>query len=230
MGRPKRRSRVGHVSPIHKSRIPPPHPKMKVDARRLNDILGIKQTKEPAWPPSREWPPALSHAAMKSKHTPTNEAPARGDGPPQQICGDGATTTIATTTTITTAATTTAGAGGSPSASSSPPSSPPSFPLMDLPPELRDMVWRAALPGPRTVKVLVYAFPGLKLAPLDAGALRLPVAHVCAEARRAVREAGYMLAFRDDDDPNDPGVWFNPRVDVLDRTIWGRGESWDAEP
>ncbi|KAI1852239.1 hypothetical protein JX265_006288 [Neoarthrinium moseri] len=96
----------------------------------------------------------------------------------------------------------------------------------DLPQEIRDMIWRKALPEPRTINVLVYAFPGLKLAPLDRGTLRLTLAGVCFESRRVVRESGYVLAFRDEDDPNDPGVWFNPRRDTLERTLWGPGENW----
>ncbi|KAI0125842.1 hypothetical protein BJ170DRAFT_450601 [Xylariales sp. AK1849] len=96
----------------------------------------------------------------------------------------------------------------------------------DLPPELREMIWRYALPEPRTINVLVYAFPGLKLAPLDRGTLKLVLSQVCFESRRVVKESGYVLAFRDEERPDDPGIWFNPRRDLLERTLWGPGENW----
>ncbi|KAM0814632.1 hypothetical protein AB5N19_00422 [Seiridium cardinale] len=104
-----------------------------------------------------------------------------------------------------------------------------SFPkFMDLPLELREAIWRQALPEPRVVSVLVYAYPGLKLAPLDRGYLKLVLSQVCYESRRIVKECGYILAFKDDDDPSDTGLWFNPKRDILDRTLWGPGESWGA--
>ncbi|KAH8675931.1 hypothetical protein BX600DRAFT_189880 [Xylariales sp. PMI_506] len=100
----------------------------------------------------------------------------------------------------------------------------------DLPAELRAMIWRRALPEePRTVRVLVYAFPGFKLAPLNRCELRLTLAHVCFESRRVVRDSGYVLAFRDEDRPDDPGVWFHPKRDVLERTLWGPGEDWNLK-
>lgn len=99
--------------------------------------------------------------------------------------------------------------------------------FMDLPLELREAIWRHALPASRTINVLVYAFPGLKLAPLNRGELKLGLTQVCFEARRVVKESGYILAFRDEEDSDDPGVWFNPKTDVLDRTMWGPGdEDW----
>jgi hypothetical protein len=102
-----------------------------------------------------------------------------------------------------------------------------SFPkFSELPLELREAIWRHALPEPRIIDVLVYAFPGLKLAPLNRGELMLALAQVCYESRRVVRECGYVLAFRDEDDPMDSGVWFNPKRDILERTLWGPGENW----
>lgn len=98
--------------------------------------------------------------------------------------------------------------------------------FMDLPLEIREMIWRHALPEPRTVTVLVYAFPGSKLAPLERDTLRMALPRVCFESRRVVQEAGYVLAFRDDADPDDRGIWFHPRKDVLERTLWGPGEDW----
>ncbi|XXG94022.1 hypothetical protein Hte_000273 [Hypoxylon texense] len=96
----------------------------------------------------------------------------------------------------------------------------------DLPPEIREMIWLRALPGPRVFHALVYASAGLQMRLLDRASLRLPLAHVCFEAREAVRRAGYRLAFRDEDEPGDPGVWFHPRRDVIERTIWGPGDFW----
>ncbi|KAI4860346.1 hypothetical protein F4820DRAFT_461790 [Hypoxylon rubiginosum] len=96
----------------------------------------------------------------------------------------------------------------------------------DLPPEVREMIWRYALPGSRVFNALVYASAGLRMQLLERASLRLPLAHVCFESREAVRRAGYRLAFRDEDEPGDPGVWFHPRRDVIERTIWGPGDFW----
>lgn len=97
--------------------------------------------------------------------------------------------------------------------------------FMDLPLELREEVWRHALPEARTVNVLVYTFPGFKLAPLNRGELKMVLSQVCYESRRVVEKSGYVLAFRDRDDPNDTGVWFHPKRDILERTLWGP-EEW----
>lgn len=59
---------------------------------------------------------------------------------------------------------------------------------------------------------------------LNRSDLKMTLAHVCFEARRVVKESGYVLAFRDEDEPNDPGVWFHPRRDRIERTIWGPGD------
>lgn len=88
------------------------------------------------------------------------------------------------------------------------------------------MIWRYALPGSRVFNALVYASAGLRMQLLERASLRLPLAHVCFESREAVRRAGYRLAFRDEDEPGDPGVWFHPRRDVIERTIWGPGDFW----
>ncbi|KAF7519960.1 hypothetical protein G7054_g12915 [Neopestalotiopsis clavispora] len=106
---------------------------------------------------------------------------------------------------------------------------PSSFPRFnDLPAELRIAIWKEALPAPRQLTVLVYAFPGFKLAPLNRAETARPPAlpQTCQEARRVFRESGYVLAFRDEDNAADPGVWFHPGRDVLERTLWGPGENW----
>lgn len=241
----KRRDRttggVRHVAST-KFPVPPPHSmtQLMLAQRRTcdsQDVWGIKSSEQFAWPRRRAppCPPAALLDAMETENTSEREsgAPDRSTaGTPQRSCSGDATTPTSTETSSCSESSLPLSSSlpsSSSSSSASTSSAPePTFPLMDLPPELREMVWRAALPGPRTVVVLVYAFPGLKLAPLDAGALALPLARACAEARAAVRAAGYVLAFRDDDDPRDPGVWFNPDVDVLERTLWGRGEDWAA--
>ena len=95
----------------------------------------------------------------------------------------------------------------------------------DLPPELREMIWKYALPSPRTFEALVYnSAAGLRKQLLRRGHLRMPLAHVCFESRRIVEEAGYVLSFRDDDSPGDTGVWFHPRKDIFEPTLWGPGD------
>ncbi|KAI0444959.1 hypothetical protein F4803DRAFT_209355 [Xylaria telfairii] len=96
--------------------------------------------------------------------------------------------------------------------------------FVDLPLEIREIIWRFALPEPRDFNVLVWVSAGLKMQLLNRSDLKMTLAHVCFEARRIVKESGYILAFRDEDEPNDPGVWFHPRRDRIERTIWGPGD------
>ncbi|OTA98468.1 hypothetical protein M426DRAFT_17369 [Hypoxylon sp. CI-4A] len=98
--------------------------------------------------------------------------------------------------------------------------------LADLPPEIRAMIWHYALPESRVFNALVYASAGLKMQLLERGNLKMHLAAVCFESREAVKKAGYILAFRDEDEPDDPGVWFHPRRDIIERTIWGPGDFW----
>ncbi|KAI1341456.1 hypothetical protein F5Y15DRAFT_357009 [Xylariaceae sp. FL0016] len=98
----------------------------------------------------------------------------------------------------------------------------------DLPFELRDLIWRLALPGPRVFHCLVWASSQLKMQLLERAPLKMPLAHVCFESRRVIREAGYVLAFGEEDEPDDPGVWFNPSWDIIDRTLWGPGDFMHA--
>ncbi|KAF3055546.1 hypothetical protein GL218_07221 [Daldinia childiae] len=102
----------------------------------------------------------------------------------------------------------------------------PAKTFADLPAELREMIWEYALPDTRVFNALVYASKGLKMLLIDRSHLRMPLAHVCFESRQLVQKAGYVLAFRDEDEPDDPGVWFHPRRDVIERTIWGPCEFW----
>ncbi|KAI1132422.1 hypothetical protein F5Y10DRAFT_208009 [Nemania abortiva] len=99
-----------------------------------------------------------------------------------------------------------------------------SFPFNDLPLEIREIIWKFALPPPRTFNVLVWVSAGLKMQLLNRSELKMPLASVCFEARRIVKEAGYVLAFRDEDAPDDPGIWFHARRDQIERTIWGPGD------
>ncbi|KAI1447777.1 hypothetical protein F5Y02DRAFT_415775 [Annulohypoxylon stygium] len=96
----------------------------------------------------------------------------------------------------------------------------------DLPAEIRVMIWEYALPDSRVFNALVYASAGLKMQLLERSSLRMPIAHVCFESRQVVLKAGYRLAFRDEDEPDDPGVFFHPRKDVIERTLWGPGDFW----
>ncbi|KAI1739691.1 hypothetical protein F4680DRAFT_421197 [Xylaria scruposa] len=96
--------------------------------------------------------------------------------------------------------------------------------FVDLPLEIREIIWRFALPEPRVLNVLVWVSAGLKMQLLNRSDLKMTLAHVCFEARRIVKESGYVLAFRDEDEPKDPGVWFHPRKDRIERTIWGPGD------
>ncbi|OTB14416.1 hypothetical protein K445DRAFT_319237 [Daldinia sp. EC12] len=102
----------------------------------------------------------------------------------------------------------------------------PAKTFADLPAELRAIIWEHALPETRIFNALVYASPGLQMQLLERSHLRMPLAHVCFESRQLVKKAGYVLAFRDEGEPDDPGVWFNPRRDVIERTIWGPCDFW----
>lgn len=94
----------------------------------------------------------------------------------------------------------------------------------NLPLEIREIIWKFALPEPRVFNVLVWVSAGLKMQLLNRSELKMPLASVCYEARRIVKETGYVLAFRDEDEPSDPGIWFHPRRDRIERTIWGPGD------
>lgn len=94
----------------------------------------------------------------------------------------------------------------------------------DLPLEIREIIWRFALPERRVFKALVWASTAWKMQLLNRSELKMPLAHACFEARRVVKESGYVLAFRDEDEPDDTGIWFHPKRDYIDRTIWGPGD------
>ncbi|CAJ2501315.1 Uu.00g041680.m01.CDS01 [Anthostomella pinea] len=92
--------------------------------------------------------------------------------------------------------------------------------------ELREMIWKLALPGPRVFNVESSIFRvdtkkhrvDVKKQLLGRTALKTPLVHVCYASRRIVKEAGYVLEFRDEDQPQDPGVWFHPLRDVVKKT------------
>ncbi|KAI1183072.1 hypothetical protein F5B17DRAFT_154095 [Nemania serpens] len=98
------------------------------------------------------------------------------------------------------------------------------FPFSNLPLEIREMIWNFALPEPRVFNVLVWISAGLQMQLLNRYQLKMPLASVCFESRRVVKEAGYILAFRDEDEVNNTGVWFHPGRDIIDRTVWGPGD------
>ncbi|KAI1498750.1 hypothetical protein F5X99DRAFT_392543 [Biscogniauxia marginata] len=96
----------------------------------------------------------------------------------------------------------------------------------DLPLEIREMIWTFALPEPRVFSALVFASVNSKMEVLNREILKMPLAHVCFESRRIVKEAGYILAFKDEDRPDNPGVWYHPHKDRTERTMWGPGDLW----
>ncbi|KAI0383735.1 hypothetical protein F5Y04DRAFT_19906 [Hypomontagnella monticulosa] len=102
----------------------------------------------------------------------------------------------------------------------------PTRSFADLPAELREMIWQYALPEPRVFPVLVYTFEGIKTRLIGRDRLQMPLAHVCYESRQVVKKAGYILDFRETDEPNDPGVYFHPQKDIVEKTIWDRGDLW----
>ncbi|KAI0863973.1 hypothetical protein F4860DRAFT_25033 [Xylaria cubensis] len=81
----------------------------------------------------------------------------------------------------------------------------PSFPqFLNLPLELREMIWKFALPGHRN-----YLMPHDIDDIFDnCSKFYAPLSQVCSESRRVVLEAGYRLV--DTSDRNAPkiGVWF----------------------
>ncbi|KAI0481788.1 hypothetical protein F4859DRAFT_435600 [Xylaria cf. heliscus] len=98
--------------------------------------------------------------------------------------------------------------------------------FVDLPLEIREMIWKFALPGPRILKAVVWVSAGLEIQLVNRSDLKMPLAHVCSESRRIVINAGYILSFRDKDWPTDTGVWIHRQKDPIEKTIRGHGE-WD---
>ncbi|KAI0117025.1 hypothetical protein F4814DRAFT_414901 [Daldinia grandis] len=103
----------------------------------------------------------------------------------------------------------------------------PAKTFADLPVELREMIWAYALPEARVFSALVYASKReRRMRLIERNHLHMPLAHVCFESRQLVKKAGYELRFRDEDEPDDPGVWFHPRRDVVEQMIWSPCEFW----
>ncbi|KAI0454141.1 hypothetical protein F5B21DRAFT_476765 [Xylaria acuta] len=100
----------------------------------------------------------------------------------------------------------------------------PSFPqFINLPLEIREMIWKFALPGARELIVLndpnnlgdFSIFSDAKRHAFKWRAFRncinfyAPLSQVCFESRRVMQEAGYRLAHAGDDASlPDIGVWF----------------------
>ncbi|KAI0544954.1 hypothetical protein F4679DRAFT_600087 [Xylaria curta] len=67
---------------------------------------------------------------------------------------------------------------------------PSSFPqFLNLPLEIREMIWKFALPGPRELlmpKNLGGVFPDLR-------EFKMPLSRVCFESRRVMKMAGYEM-------------------------------------
>ena len=64
-----------------------------------------------------------------------------------------------------------------------------------LPVEIRLQIWNYALPPPRPFTVLVYNANGLQMKLISREGLEMPLAHVCYESRRVVKQAGYLRVF-----------------------------------
>ncbi|KAI0890666.1 uncharacterized protein GGS22DRAFT_16707 [Annulohypoxylon maeteangense] len=96
----------------------------------------------------------------------------------------------------------------------------------DLPAELREMIWKYALPDSRVFNVLINTSACLKMDLVERGSLRIPIAHVCFESRQVVLKAGYILAFGDKYEPDDPGVFFRPGKDTINRKLGDRKEDF----
>lgn len=94
-----------------------------------------------------------------------------------------------------------------------------------LPAELRQMIWEFSLPDPRILHVLVYRSKQQKMELLHRRSLKVPIAGVCSESREVVERAGYKLHFGVEKNHEDPGVWYNPKKDSLEWTMWHRGEA-----
>ncbi|KAI0854568.1 hypothetical protein F4860DRAFT_523122 [Xylaria cubensis] len=103
---------------------------------------------------------------------------------------------------------------------------PPTTQFMDLPLEIREMIWRLALPGPRSLIVPIpdrLGAAGLFSRNLyfeeNRISFDMPLSRVCYESRRIMLEAGYRLAHRYDDMDflwgqlgfPDVGIWFCER-------------------
>ncbi|KAI1750710.1 hypothetical protein F4782DRAFT_240614 [Xylaria castorea] len=85
----------------------------------------------------------------------------------------------------------------------------PSFPqFTSLPLEIREMIWKFALPGPRELRVL-RGFSDIKWNVfMNRVNFFAPLSQVCFESRRVMLEAGYRLAHAGNTSLPDIGVWF----------------------
>ncbi|KAI1735655.1 hypothetical protein F4680DRAFT_299712 [Xylaria scruposa] len=84
--------------------------------------------------------------------------------------------------------------------------------FLDLPLEIREMIWKFALPGPRGLLLPHESndtYQNLK-------EFKMPLSQVCFESRRIMLEAGYQLAHTGDFNLPSVGVWFcEERGDVV---------------
>ncbi|KAI0544949.1 hypothetical protein F4679DRAFT_588972 [Xylaria curta] len=79
--------------------------------------------------------------------------------------------------------------------------------FLNLPLEIREMIWKFALPEPRQLKV-PSDFDDLECYAIENHVnFHVPLSQACFESRRVMFEAGYRLVHAGDASP-DTGVWF----------------------
>ncbi|KAI1109686.1 hypothetical protein F5Y14DRAFT_455774 [Nemania sp. NC0429] len=109
-----------------------------------------------------------------------------------------------------------------------------------LPPELRLIIWKFALPSRRTLLVILKRncgwceCPAIYVRHLDED-LSFPLAAVCQESRAFVKESGYRpwryttCSECENGSVSDfIGPWFCPEIDYIDERWVGKGDSLDG--
>ncbi|KAI8944073.1 hypothetical protein F4801DRAFT_572941 [Xylaria longipes] len=79
---------------------------------------------------------------------------------------------------------------------------------MNLPLEIRETIWKFALPEPRELRVSGDFGDFHWHAFTNRVNFYAPLSQVCFESRRVMQEAGYRLAHASDASLPDVGVWF----------------------
>jgi hypothetical protein len=83
-----------------------------------------------------------------------------------------------------------------------------SFPQFSrLPPELRETIWKYALPEGRILCAAGHCAVDDWVV-LNLSDFEMPLAYVCSESRRVVQESGYRLCYELDGIEYGTGIWF----------------------